>query len=120
MKKIFKFFDLFLKKLTGEVFTILFFLLLFVFGIIVVTALWSHDLIGKIALIIAGIYLIGSSAVESYFKVTNEKLDKDLSEAIDRSKELHTELEKLMNKKKFQNMRWRFYEYLKEDANGKE
>jgi hypothetical protein len=121
MKKIFKFFDLFLNKVVDGFFSGCIFLLLFVFGIFTIKLLWDSDLVGRIILIIAGVLLIGSSAIEAFLVLKKEKLDKKLSTAIDQCKELCSDLKTLQNKNKLKNLRWRFYEYLKsnkENDNG--
>jgi hypothetical protein len=89
------------------------FLLISTFGVIVVTSVWGYGLAGKIILIIAGVYLIGASAVKSYFKVTSKKQYKKLTEAAGHYKEFHLELDKIMTKKKSQNIHWLFWNYLK-------
>jgi hypothetical protein len=122
MKKIFKFIYQFLNNLVNTVMALGLGLLIFIFGAIVVTSLWGHGMGGKIILVIAGVYLVGTSAIEACFKIINEQQEKKLAETSERHKELYQELEKIMTKKKSQDICWRFWEYLKtseENENGK-
>jgi hypothetical protein len=120
MKRLFQFFDLFFRKLIKECVIYFALTLIFTAGFIFITLLWGHGLQGKMVPIVAAVVIIGMSAVESFFKVTSDKKD-ELSEAVDHYAESRLEL-KEMNKNKNQTMRWRFYQYLKDEQeknNGK-
>jgi hypothetical protein len=124
MKKAIKFIDLFMNKLVKEAMTLMAFLLILTFGLIVVTVLWNGDgLAGKIILISTGVFLVGTRAVETYFKIKDEKLDKKLNEAIDKHISLLLELKALRRTKESKDIHKLFWDYMhkdKEEVNGKE
>jgi hypothetical protein len=124
MKKVFKFIDQFLDKLIKEAIFLIVFLFILTFGVIVVTVLWNNDgLTGKVILIVACVWLIGTSFVGTVLKFKNEKLDKELNEAVGRHIDLLSELTALHRTKDFQDMQERFWGYMhkdKEEINGKE
>ena len=96
--KVFDFLDQFITKLVEETMSIFKSVFFFVFGVLVVYVIWKTGTFSKIMLIFLGFILISASATTTYCKLKQKELDKQLEEAVNKSKELQQRKENLLDK----------------------